>query len=60
MMQKTFVGALESFFADERLQLGGQRTRKVFVQAVLGMVSFIRKPAILLQGIQWGIVWSSC
>lgn len=55
MMQKTFVGALESFFADECPQLGGQRTRKVLVQAILGMVNeFYPETSHLRQGqIQW-------
>jgi hypothetical protein len=55
MKHKTFIGALEAFFADECPQLGGLRTRKVLVQAVLGMVNeFFPETSHLRQGqIQW-------
>jgi hypothetical protein len=55
MMFKTFIGALEAFFADECPQLGGHRTRKVLVQAILGMVNeFYPETSHLRQGqIQW-------
>ena len=55
MKYKTFTGALEAFFADECPQLGGFRTRKVLVQAVLGMVNeFYPQTSHLRQGqIQW-------
>jgi len=55
MMFKTFIGALETFFAQECPQLGGFRTRQVLVQAVLGMVNeFYPETSHLRQGqIQW-------
>ena len=55
MKFKTFTGALEAFFADECPQLGGFRTRRVLVQAVLGMVNeFFPETSHLRQGqIQW-------
>jgi len=55
MMFKTFIGALEAFFAQECPQLGGFRTRQVLVQAVLGMVNeFYPETSHLRQGqIQW-------
>jgi predicted transcriptional regulator len=55
MMFKTFIGALEAFFAQECPQLGGFRTRQVLVQAVLGMVNeFYPETTHLRQGqIQW-------
>ncbi len=55
MMFKTFVGALEAFFAQECPQLGGFRTRQVLVQAVLGMGNeFYPETSHLRQGqIQW-------
>ena len=55
MMFKTFIGALEAFFAQECPQLGGFRTRQVLVQAILGMVNeFYPETTHLRQGqIQW-------
>jgi hypothetical protein len=55
MKFKTFVGALEAFFAEECPQLGGMRTRQVLVQAVLAMVNeFFPETSHLRQGqIQW-------
>lgn len=55
MKFKTFPGALESFFADECPQMGGQRTRQVLVNAVLGMVrEFYPETSHLSQGqTQW-------
>lgn len=55
MMHKTFIGALEAFFADECPQLGGSRTRQVLVQAILSMVNeFYPETSHLRQGqIQW-------
>jgi len=55
MMFKTFVGALDAFFAQECPKLGGARIRQVLVQAVLGMVNeFYPETRHLRQGqIQW-------
>jgi hypothetical protein len=55
MMQKTFAGALDSFFAQECPQMGGLRTRKVLVQAIQNMVhEFYPKTNHLRQGqVQW-------
>jgi DNA-binding CsgD family transcriptional regulator len=58
MQQKTFEGALGSFFANECPQLGGERTRQVLVQLIAELVGrFYPQTSHLRQGqIQWTAV----
>jgi predicted transcriptional regulator len=58
MQQKSFAGALGAFFAAECPQLGGERTRRVLVEAVVDMVDrFYPKTTHLRPGqIQWTTV----
>ncbi len=55
---KTFLGALESFFAQECPQLGGIRTRQVLVKSIYEMVvKFFPESSNMRQGqIQWTTV----
>ena len=55
---KTFAGALGAFFSQECPQLGGERTRRVLVQSVVGMVErFYPETTHLRPGqIQWTTV----
>ena len=58
MQFKCFSGALESFFANECPQLGGERNRQVLVRLVVDLVSrFYPESSHLRQGqIQWTAV----
>jgi len=58
MQFKCFDGALESFFANECPQLGGERTRQVLVRLIVDMVGrFYPRSSHLSQGqIQWTAV----